>query len=63
MGEQKAFRGVLWAAIGMEQYVRDTWERFTPKNAWPGQFRQMRRRKGKMEQTADDKKRRRTKKS
>ena len=29
MVEQKAFRGKLWAAFGMEQLARKMWERFT----------------------------------
>ena len=33
-GGQKASRGKLWAACGLEQFMRRMWERFTFKNAW-----------------------------
>ena len=49
MVEQKAFRGKLWAAFGMEQLARNMWERFTINMAWPDQFWQMQKRKGKTE--------------
>ena len=32
--EQKAFRGKLWKASGMEQFVRRMWEHFTIKRTW-----------------------------
>ena len=31
--EQMAFRGKLWAAFGMKQFVRRMWRRFTIKKA------------------------------
>ena len=34
MVEQKAFRGKLWAAFGLEQVVRKLWECLTIKQAW-----------------------------
>ena len=41
MIEQKAFRGKLWVAFGMEQFVRRVWEHFTLKERGPDQFWQM----------------------
>ena len=32
--EQKAPRGKLWAAFGVELFLRGMWERFTIKKAW-----------------------------
>ena len=31
--EQRAFRGKLWTAVGMEQFLRRMWERFTARKA------------------------------
>ena len=35
--EQKNFRGKLWVASGMEQFMRRMWEHFTIKHAWADQ--------------------------
>ena len=32
--EPKAFRGKLWKAFGMEQYLRRMWEHFTVRRKW-----------------------------
>ena len=34
MMDQKAFRGKLWKASGMEQYQRRVWVHFTVKRKW-----------------------------
>ena len=31
---QKASRGMLWVAFGIEQFVRRMWKHFTIKKAW-----------------------------
>ena len=53
--EEKALRGRLWAAFGMEQFVRIMWERFSCSVGGRGKM------KGKLEQTATGRRRRRTK--
>ena len=39
MIEQKAFRGKLWVASGMAQFVRRMWDHFTINNAETKQLR------------------------
>ena len=50
--QQKAFRGKLWAAFDMEQFVPRMWERFTIKKKWADRSWQMQKVSGKMERTA-----------
>ena len=59
--DQKAFRGKLWEAFGMEHFERRMWERTTKKKKrGPDRSWQIKKVSGKMERAAGGNKRRRT---